>query len=201
MWKAMVSLAFIAGTTAPAGAQTITDPDEIAARLRFWDQDAGSPVYYGEVRNVDKRTRRVAGHYQCLALAFIKYENGVFQYAHKMWPKSRDGSCHYEDVTARKVGNRGACVKDSSAPGRSAATTRLSKDTIDYQRSIFRTVDTNTRRVGETAACVKPRGASAGLLSVAIANGRFRVITSRPLAYEVSIEAQDPNNPPTVPVF
>jgi hypothetical protein len=151
---------------------------------------------------VDARTKQVLGHYQCLALAFIKYENGVFYYAHKMWSKSADGSCHYEDVTSRKVGNHGLCVKDSEAGfGAAIGTARMSKDNIDYMHSIFRTVDTNTHRVGETAACIPPNGVGAGLYSLKIENGRFKVITTRPLDYEVNIEAQDPQHPPTVPVF
>ncbi len=202
MWKFIVSATIILGTSSVAGAQTITDPNEIASRLRFWAQEAGDPVYYGEVRSVDRRSMRPLGHYQCLALAFIKYENGVFHYAHKMWSKSADGSCHYEDVTSRKVGNHGACVRDTNAGfGRAVGTARMTKGNIDYARSIFRTIDTNARRVGETASCVPPRGVGAGLYSMRIENGRFKVMTNRPLNYEVNIEAQDPRNPPTNPVF
>jgi hypothetical protein len=185
-----------------AQAQTITDPDQIASKLKFWSQESNDPVYYGEVRNVNRRTMTGTTHYQCLALAFIKYEAGVFQYAHKMWAKSRDGSCHYEDVTSRKVGNHGICVRDTNAGfGTAIGTARMTKANIDYAHSIFRTVDTRARRVGEVAACVPPRGAGAGLYSIRIENGRFKVITTRPLDYEVSIEAQDPRNPPTKPVF
>ncbi|MFC0406711.1 hypothetical protein [Roseomonas elaeocarpi] len=202
MLKAVLSIALVLSTTSMAGAQTITKPDEIASRLRFWVQDPGEPVYYGEVRNVDPRSMRVMGHYQCLALAFIRYEGGVFQYAHKMWAKSRDGSCHYEDVTSLKVGNHGACVRDTNAGfGRAVGTARMTKNNIDYMRSIFRTIDTNARRVGETRACVPPNGVGAGLHSIKIENGRFKVMTNRPLDYEVNIEAQDPQRPPTSPVF
>jgi hypothetical protein len=202
MWKAIVSIMAVVGTASVAGAQTITDPTEIASRLRFWSQETGDPVYYGEVRNVNKQNKKILGHYQCLALAFIKYENGVFHYAHKMWGKSADGSCHYDDVTSRKVGNHGFCVKDSEAGlGRAIGTARMSKNNIDYMHSTFRTVDTNTRRVGETAACVPPKGVGAGLYAVKIENGRFKLITTRPLDYEVNIEAQDPQHPPTKPVF
>src|SRR5947209_4791994 len=133
MWKVMASLVVFLGVAPIAGAQTITDPNEIASRLHFWAQEAGDPVYYGEVRNVDARSKRILGHYQCLALAFIKYEGGVFYYAHKMWSKSPDGSCHYNDVTSVKVGNHGACVKDSYAGfGLAAGTARMTKDNIDY---------------------------------------------------------------------
>jgi hypothetical protein len=185
-----------------ASAQTVTDPNEIASRLHFWAQESGDPVYYGEVRSVNARTRQILGHYRCLALAFIKYENGVFYYAHKMWGKSPDGSCHYDDVTSRKVDNHGYCVKDTDAPfGRAIGTARMTKDNIDYMNSTFRTINTNTRVVGETAACIPPRGVGAGLYSIQIINGRLRVISTAPLDYEVNIEPQDPHHPPTVPVF
>jgi hypothetical protein len=202
MWKAIVSIMVVLGSASVAGAQTITDPNEIASRLRFWTQEAGNPVYYGEVRNVNPRSGKILGHYQCLALAFIKYEGGVFHYAHKMWGKSSDGSCHYDDVTSLKVGNHGACVKDANAGfGRAIGTARMTKDNIDHMNSIFRTIDTNTRRVGETAACVPPKGVGAGLYSIKIENGRLKVITTRPLDYEVNIDPQDPRNPPTNPIF
>ncbi|WP_425905290.1 hypothetical protein [Nitrobacter sp. TKz-YC02] len=202
MWRALISIIAIAGASSSVAAQTITDPSEVVSHLKLWTQETGDPVYYGEVRDVDARSKRVGGHYQCLALAFIKYDGGVLQYAHKMWSKSRDGSCHYDDVTSRKVGNHGACVKDSNAGfGKAVGTARMTKDNIDYEHSTFRTVDLNTRRVGETKSCIPPRGASAGLYSMRIVNGRFQIITTRPLAYEVNIEPQDPHNPPTKPVF
>ena len=202
MWKALAAIIVILAVTPVAGAQTITDPNEIASHLRFWTQDSGDPVYYGEVRNVSAATRQILGHYQCLALAFIKYEGGVFQYAHKMWGKSADGSCHYDDVTSLKVGNHGLCVKDTNAPApRGIGTARMTKDNIDYMNSVFRTIDTNIRRVGETKACVPPNGVGAGLFSLKIENGRFKVLTTRPLDYEVNMDAQDPHHPPTNPVF
>ncbi len=202
MYKILVSMLLICGTAPMARAQTVSDPTEVAAQLHFWATDSGDPVYYGEVRNVDPRSMRVLGHYQCLALAFIKFDGGVFQYAHKMWSKSRDGSCHYEDVTSRKVGNHGACVKDSDAGfGVAIGTARMTKENIDFQHSIFRTIDTNTRRVGETAKCVPPNGVGAGLFSLKIENGRFKLMSTRPLDYEVNMEVQDPKNPPTKPVF
>jgi hypothetical protein len=202
MWKAIVLATVGLGMASMASAQTITDPSEIASRLRFWAQEPGDPVYYGEVKNVSRQGMQVLGHYQCLALAFIKYEGGVFHYAHKMWGKSPDGSCHYENVTLKKVGNHGACVKDTNAGfGRAVGTALMTKSNIDFEHSRFRTIDTNTRRVGETAACVPPNGVVAGLYSIKIENGRFKVITTAPLSYEVSIEPQDPRNPPTKPVF
>jgi len=202
MWKAIVSIMVILGVMSASGAQTITDPNEIASRLHFWSQEAGDPVYYGEVRNVDAPNKRILGHYQCLALAFIKYEGGVFYYAHKMWGKSSDGSCHYDDVTSRKVDNHGYCVKDTDAGlGRAIGTARMTKNNIDYMHSVFRTIDTNTRRVGETGACIPPNGVGAGLYSIRIENGRLRVISTFPLDYEVNIDPQDPSHPPTNPVF
>lgn len=202
MRRLLAALVIVSGTVSVVGAQSITNPDEVASHLHFWAQESGEPVYYGEVRNVDARGMRILGHYQCLALAFINYENGVFSYAHKMWSKSPDGSCHYEDVTSRKVGNHGVCVKDTDAGfGSAVGTARMTKENIDFAHSFFRTIDTKARRVGETAACVPPRGASAGLYAIEIADGRLKVITSFPLDYEVSIDAQDPQNPPTKPVF
>src|ERR1700730_1615629 len=202
MWKSMASIAVVLGAASVASAQTITDPTEIASRLHFWSQEAGDPVYYGEVRDVDARNKQILGHYQCLALAFIKYEGGVFYYAHKMWGKSSDGSCHYDDVTSFKVGNHGACVRDTNAGfGRAIGTARMTKDNIDYMHSTFRTVNTNTRRVGETGACMPPKGVGAGLFSIKIEDGRFKIMTTRPLDYEVNIDAQDQQHPPTEPVF
>jgi hypothetical protein len=202
MWKALVLLLLALGTTSAAEAQTITDPGDVASHLHFWAQESGDPVYYGEVRNVDPRSGQILGHYQCLALAFIKYEGGVFSYAHKMWSKSSDGSCHYDDVTSRKVGNHGACVKDTNAGfGAAIGTALMTKNNIDYEHSIFRTIDTNTKRVGETAACVPPSGVGAGLFSIKIEDGRFKLISTRPLDYEVNINPQDPEHPPTVSVF
>jgi hypothetical protein len=202
MWKVGVWTALLLSIASVVSAQTITEPGEISSRLHFWAQESGDPVYYGEVRSVDARSQRVLGHYQCLALAFIKNEGGVIYYAHKMWSKSPDGSCHYDDVTSRKVGNHGACVRDSEAGfGTAVGTAHMAKSNIDYEHSIFRTVDTNARRVGETAACIPPKGVGAGLVSMKIEEGRLKIMTNRPLDYEVSIDAQDPDHPPTKPVF
>src|SRR5215203_645242 len=131
MWK-LIPVVLASSLATMAQAQTITDPDQIASKLRLWSQVSDDPVYYGEVRNVNRRTMTGTTHYQCLALAFIKYEAGVLHYAHKMWAKSRDGSCHYEDVTSRKVGNHGFCVRDTNAGlGRAVGTARMTKDNID----------------------------------------------------------------------
>ncbi len=158
MLKAIVSVLIFLSAASVASAETITDPAEVAKKLHFWTQETGEPVYYGEVREVSARTKQILGHYQCLAIAFIKFENGVFQYAHKMWDKSKDGSCHYDDVTSRKVDNHGICVKDTDAGfGTAIGTARMTKNNIDYAHSVFRTIDTNTRRVGQTASCRPPR--------------------------------------------
>src|SRR4029079_19074313 len=105
MWRELISIIKITRASSSVAAQTVTDPAEIASRLKFWTQETGDPVYYGEVRNVDARTKRIGGHYQCPARALIHYGGRALQYAHKMWGKSPDGSCHYNDVTTRKVGN------------------------------------------------------------------------------------------------
>ena len=68
MWKTLVSILILAGAMSRAGAQTITDFNEVAAKLHFWAQETGDPVYYGEVRNVAPGSLQVLGHYQCLAL-------------------------------------------------------------------------------------------------------------------------------------
>ena len=59
MWRALISIIAIAGASSSVAAQTITDPAEVAAHLKFWTQETGDPVYYGEVRDVDARSKRV----------------------------------------------------------------------------------------------------------------------------------------------
>ena len=61
MFRLKLSMTLLALTVTTASAQTITDPDEIAARLKFWATDSGDPVYYGEVRTVSKATKRIGG--------------------------------------------------------------------------------------------------------------------------------------------
>ena len=192
---------FASSLATMAQAQTITDPDQIASKLRFWSQESGDPVYYGEVRNVNRRTMTPTTHYQCLELAFIKYDAGVLQYAHKMSAKSGTAPVITRMSLLEGRYNQGFCVKDTNAGLGAAVGTLVTKDNIDWAHSIFRTVNTRTRRVGEIAACVPPRGAGAGLYAMRIENGRFKVITTRPLDYEVSMDPQDPHNPPTKPVF
>ena len=190
-----------AGATSSVAGQAVTDPAEIASRLKFWTQETGDPVYSATVRNVNARTKRVGGRINAW-----RSRSSSMMVAYSNMPArcggTPDGSCHYNDVTARKVGNHGACVKDSNAGfGVAVGTARMAKDNIDYEHSIFRTIDLNTRRVGETKSCVPPKGVGAGLYSMKIVDGRFQVITTRPLAYEVNIEPQDPHDPPTKPVF
>ncbi|MCP2001206.1 hypothetical protein [Nitrobacter winogradskyi] len=59
MWKALILIITIAGVSSSVAAQTITDPAEVVSRLKLWTQETGDPVYYGEVRDVDKRTKRI----------------------------------------------------------------------------------------------------------------------------------------------
>jgi hypothetical protein len=93
-------------------------------------------------------------------------------------------------------------VKDSEAGfGKAVGTAHMSKSNIDYMHRIFRAIDTNKRTVGETAACIPPKGAEAGLYSIKIEDGRFKLIGTYPLDYEVDIEPQDPQKPPTKPVL
>ena len=54
MWRELISIITITGASSSVAAQTVTDPAEIASRLKFWTQETGDPVYYGEVRNVDR---------------------------------------------------------------------------------------------------------------------------------------------------
>jgi hypothetical protein len=99
------SLALLVGLAicSAAKAQTITDPDDIVQQLQLWTQTDADPVYYGEM--MDER----GNHMACLELAFIKYENSVLHYIHKMWAK-RNGSCEYTDQSSRKVDNSPICV-------------------------------------------------------------------------------------------
>jgi hypothetical protein len=117
-----------------AKAQTITDPDRIVQQLELWTQTDADPVYYGEM--TDER----GNHMACLELAFIKYENSVLHYIHKMWPK-RNGSCEYTDQRSRKVDNSPTCVADSEKPNpRAPTTTLLTKQNINLDRSVFRAI-------------------------------------------------------------
>ena len=54
-----------------------------------------------------------------------------------------------------------------------SALRRMAKDNIDYEHSIFRTIDLNTRRVGETKSCIPPKGVGAGLYSMKIVDGQI----------------------------
>ena len=166
-----------------AKAQTITDPDRIVQQLELWTQTDADPVYYGEM--TDERRRHMA----CLELAFIKYENRVLHYIHKMWPK-RNGSCEYTDQRSRKVDNSQTCVADSEKPNpRAATTTLLTKQNIDLDRSVFRAMDFPNRRAGQLSPCLghtlqqaQRLGylGSAGIVSVKIENGNSKC-SQRPI--------------------
>jgi hypothetical protein len=202
MLKYCIPLLAFFGIATASQAQTITDADEIVAQLRFWSNSSGDPVYYGRARVVNARTGAPGGHCRCLAHAFIKYEDGVFHLAYKMRGKSADRSCHYDDVTSREVDNDGIRVKDTNAGfGEAVGTALMTKQNIEPANGIFRTINTKTRRVGETSARIPPKGADAGLFAIRIDNGRIRVTGAGPLDYEVNILPQDPRHPPTVPVF
>jgi hypothetical protein len=185
-------------------AQTITDPDRVAEQLQFWTQTDADPVYYGEM--MDGRGRHMA----CLELAFIKYEDHVLHYLHKMWPK-HNGSCEYTDQTSRKVDNSQLCVADSEKPGpRATTTTRMTKQNINLDRSVFRTMDFPRRRAGQLLPCrgqtlaqAKELGylGSAGIVSVKIENGQFKLQTTAPRIYRVRLQPTDPRDPPTDRVF
>ena len=91
----------------------------------------GDDAFIHLVRNVSAQNKQTLGHYRCLAIAFIIYKNVIFYYAHKMWGKSLDGSCHYDDVTSRKVDNHGVCVEDADAGfGLAVGTARMTKDNV-----------------------------------------------------------------------
>lgn len=184
-------------------AQTITDPDRIVEQLQLWTQTDSDPVYYGEM--MDPRGRHMA----CLELAFVKYEDHVLHYIHKMWPK-RNGSCEYTDQTSRKVDNSQTCVADSEKPNpRAATTTLLTKQNINLDRSVFRTMDFPRRRAGQLLPCLghtllqaKRLGylGSAGIVSVKIQNGQFKMQTTARI-YRVRVQPMDPRHPPTDRVF
>jgi hypothetical protein len=193
-----------AQTTPPANAQTITDPDKIVQQLQLWTQVTADPVYYGEM------TDEHGGHMACLEIAFIKYENGVLHYIHKMWAK-HNGSCEYTDQTSRKVDNSPTCVADSEKPNpRATTTTLLTKQNINMDRSVFREMDFPNRRAGQLLPCLgqtlqqaKKLGylGSAGIVSVKIDNGQFKMQSTANRIYRLRLQPTDPRHPPTDKVF
>ena len=199
-------LAFLLGLAmcSNANAQAITDPDQIVQRLQLWTQTDADPVYYGEM--TDERRRHMA----CLELAFIRYENRILHYIHKMWAK-RNGSCEYTDQRSRKVDNSPFCVADSEKPNpRAATTTLLTKQNINLDRSVFREMDFPNRRAGQLSPCqgqtlqqARRLGylGSAGIVSVRIENGQFEMQSSANRIYRVRVQPMDPRQPPADQVF
>ena len=187
-----------------AKAQTVTDPDLIVQQFQLWTQVEADPVYYGEM------TDDQGGHMACLELAFIKYEDRVLHYIHKMWPK-HNGSCEYTDQMTRKVDNSQTCVADSEKPNpRGTTTTLLTKQNINLDRSVFRTMDFPNRRAGQLLPCLghtleqaRRLGylGSAGIVSVKIENGQFKMQSTADRIYRVRVQPMDPRQPPTDKVF
>lgn len=187
-----------------ANAQTITDPDRIVQQLQLWTRTDADPVYYGEM--TDERGNHIA----CLELAFIKYEDSVLHYIHKMWPQ-RNGSCEYTDQRSRKVDNSPTCVADSEKPNpRAPTTTLLTKQNINLDRSVFRAMDFPNRRAGQLYPCLghtlrqaKRLGylGSAGIVWVKIEDGQFKMRSTARRIYRVRVQPMDPRQPPTDEVF
>jgi len=189
-------------------AQNTTDPDQVVAQLKLWTKtDADpipDPVYYGEMTDWN------GGHMACLEVAFIKYEAGVLHYSFKMWAK-HDGSCEYTDQTTRKVDNSPTCVADSEKPNpRAATTTLLTKKNIDVAHSVFRTMDFPNRRAGQLLPCLGQTLAqaralgylgAAGIVSVRIQDGQFKMQSSANRIYRLRLAPTDPRHPPTDKVF
>jgi hypothetical protein len=203
MHKPLAVLAGLAICSA-AQAQTVTDPDLIVQQLQLWTQVDADPVYYGEM--TDER----GAHLACLEIAFIKYEGRILHYIHKMWAKRND-SCEYTDQTTRKVDNSPFCVVDSEKPNLLAnTTTLLTKQNINLARSVFREMDFPNRRAGQLSPCLgqtlqqaKRLGylGSAGIVSVKIENGQFKMQSTARRIYRVPVQPIDPRHPPTDKVF
>ena len=184
------------------------NPDQVVAQLKLWNQTDSDPVtdpvYYGEMTDAQ------GGHMACLEVAFIKYENHVLHYSYKMWPK-HNGSCEYTDQTTRKVDNSPTCVADSQKPNpRATTTTLLTKQNINMDRSVFREMDFPNRRAGQLLPCLgqtlqqaKKLGylGSAGIVSVKIDNGQFKMQSTANRIYRLRLQPTDPRHPPTDKVF
>jgi hypothetical protein len=185
-------------------AQTVTDPNHIVEQLQLWTQTDADPVYYGEM------TDDTGHHMACLEIAFIKYENHVLHYIHKMWPK-HNGSCEYTDQTSRKVDNSPTCVADSDKPNPKAVTTTLlTKQSINLDHSVFREMNFEIRRAGQLSPCMghtlpqaKQLGylGSAGIVWVKIEDGQFKMRSTAHRIYRVRVQPMDPRQPPTDKVF
>lgn len=188
----------------PPPPHNTTDPDEVVKQLQLWTQGDPDPVYYGEM--MDARSDFLA----CLEVAFIKYDQGILYYAYKMWPK-RNGSCEYTDQTTRKVDNSPTCVVDSQKPNPRATTnTLLTKQNINMDRSVWREMDFPHRRAGQLAPCMGQTLAqakrlgylgAAGIVSVKIQDGQFKMQSNANRIYRVRLQPMDPRHPPTDKVF
>jgi hypothetical protein len=193
-------------TTAPSTTtpHNTNDPDQVVAQLQLWTQGDPDPVYYGEMTDAQ------GGYMACLEVAFIKYENHVLHYSYKMWPK-HNGSCEYTDQTTRKVDNSPTCVADSEKPNpRATTTTLLTKQNINMDRSVFREMDFPNRRAGQLLPCLgqtlaqaKKLGylGSAGIVSVKIDDGQFKMQSTANRIYRLRLQPMDPRHPPTDKVF
>jgi hypothetical protein len=188
-------------TTAP---HNTNDPDQVVAQLQLWTQGDPDPVYYGEMSDAQ------GGFMACLEVAFIKYENHVLHYSYKMWPMHK-GSCEYTDQTTRKVDNSPTCVVDSEKPNpRATTTTLLTKQNINMDRSVFREMDFPNRRAGQLLPCMgqtlaqaKKLGylGAAGIVSVKIDNGQFKMQSTANRIYRLRLQPMDPRHPPTDKLF
>ncbi len=188
----------------PPPPHNTTDPDEVVKQLQLWTQVDTDPVYYGEMTD----TR--GDHLACLEVAFIKYQDRVLHYSYKMWPK-RNGSCEYTDQTTRKVDNSPTCVADSEKPNpRATTTTLLTKQNINVDRSVFRQMDFPHRRAGQLLPCLghtlqqaRRLGylGSAGIVSIKIQDGQFKMQSSANRIYRLRLQPMDPRHPPTDKVF
>lgn len=200
------SLALLVGLAicSSAQAQPITDPDLVVQQLKLWTQGDPDPVYYGEM--TDDR----GVHMACLEVGFIKYESHDLHYIYKMWAK-RNGSCEYTDQTTRKVDNSPTCVVDSEKPNpRALTTTLMTKQNINLALSVFREMDFANHRAGQLSPCLgqtlqqaKQLGylGSAGIVSVKIENGQFKMQSTAHRIYRVRMQPMDPRHPPTDKVF
>lgn len=208
------SAAIAQNTTTPNAAapnttaQNTTDPDQVVAQLKLWTKtDADpipDPVYYGEMTDWN------GGHMACLEVAFIKYEDHVLHYSHKMWAKN-NGSCEYTDQTTHKVDNSPTCVADADKPNpRANTTTRLTKQNIDVPKSVFRTMDFPNRRAGQLLPCLGQTLAqaralgylgAAGIVSIRIQDGQFKMQSAAHRIYRLRLAPTDPRHPPTDKVF
>jgi hypothetical protein len=86
----------------------------------------------------------------------------------------------------------------------------LTKQNINVDRSVFREMNFPIRRAGQLSPCLgqtlqqaKRLGylGSAGIVSVKIENGQFKMQSSAHRIYRVRLQPMDPRQPPTDKVF